>query len=387
MKSHHSSDNKIAIYVHWPFCLAKCPYCDFNSHVREKIDQAKWHEAYLKEIDYFFSIIGKRKTTSIFFGGGTPSLMPAETTEAIIERINKYWPVNDATEITLEANPTSIEAKKFQDFKLAGINRISVGVQALNDKDLKFLGRKHNAREAMAAIDTARNIFNRFSFDLIYARPSQTLKDWQAELKKAITMANGHLSLYQLTIEKGTPFFSAFKKNEFFLPDEELAAYLYEATDEIMEKAGMPAYEISNYARPGEESRHNLTYWQYGEYVGIGPGAHGRLKIKDSRQATMTIHNPENWLENIEENGHAVQSNEKILGEDLVNELLIMGLRIRGGISRQNFQDVLNKHPEDILNNIPALKKSGFIILDNKSLRVTKKGRIVLGSVISELVG
>lgn len=371
-------DNSLAVYIHWPFCKSKCPYCDFNSHVRDSIEQEKWLKAYKKEIEYFAAKLERRTVTSIFFGGGTPSLMPVETAGTIIDLISHKWAVADDVEITLEANPTSIEADKFRSFKSAGINRVSVGVQALNDSALKFLGREHTASEAMKALEVAGNIFDRFSFDLIYARPQQTIKQWKAELEEALKLARGHMSLYQLTIEKGTAFYSDYKTGKFFMPEQELAASMYELTDEIMEKAGLPSYEVSNYAKIGQESRHNLSYWHYREYLGIGAGAHSRLRTEKGRKAVMMIHNPENWLESVEEKNHGIQSEERIEGEGLLAERLMMGLRKNDGVPSKYITGETKK-------KIPLLEAEGLVIFDKKSLRATKKGRLVLGGIISRL--
>ena len=274
------------IYIHWPFCKAKCPYCDFNSHVRERIEEDVWRGSYLKELAHFAAMVPGRSVTSIFFGGGTPSLMNPKTAETVIDAVSRHWRVANDIEITLEANPTSVEAGKLRDFRAGGINRVSLGIQALDDRDLKFLGRQHNQTEALAALDLAANTFDRFTFDLIYARPGQTPDSWARELDRAMTFAADHLSLYQLTIETGTVFEQAYARGDFVLPDEDVQAELYEMTAERLGVAGLAPYEISNYAKPGSESRHNLTYWRYGDYVGIGPGAHGRLALDGKKIAT-----------------------------------------------------------------------------------------------------
>src|SRR5579863_145353 len=272
-----AGESELALYIHWPFCTSKCPYCDFNSHVRERIDEARWRNALLRELDRAAETLAGRRVASVFFGGGTPSLMAPQTAAALIERIATHWGLDDRTEITLEANPTSVEASRFAELRAAGVNRVSLGVQALDDGALKFLGRGHNAGEARGAVALAARLFPRFSFDLIYARPGQTLAAWRDELSAALAMAGNHLSLYQLTIEAGTAFATAYARGDFRLPDEETQAALYEVTQEALAAAGLPAYEISNHARPGEECRHNLVYWRYQDYLGIGPGAHGRL--------------------------------------------------------------------------------------------------------------
>ncbi len=285
-----------AVYVHWPFCKAKCPYCDFNSHVRAAIDQAAWQRALLAELDHYADRTPGRTVSSVFFGGGTPSLMAPATAAALIERIGQRWVLAGDAEITLEANPTSVEAERFRDFRAAGVNRASLGVQALDPAALTFLGRGHSVGEAIAAIALARRQFPRFSFDLIYARPGQEPAQWDAELKQALSLAGDHLSLYQLTIEKGTAFHTAHARGDFAIPDDDRAGMLYELTQLRLNEAGLPSYEISNHARPGGESRHNLVYWRYGDYVGIGPGAHGRLTLGGAKVATRQLRLPETWL-------------------------------------------------------------------------------------------
>jgi putative oxygen-independent coproporphyrinogen III oxidase len=295
------------IYIHWPFCKAKCPYCDFNSHVRERIEEEDWRASYLKELAHFAALTPGRTVTSIFFGGGTPSLMDPKTTETVIDAVARHWRVSNDIEITLEANPTSVEGGKLKGFRSTGINRVSLGIQALQDADLKFLGRQHSSAEALAALDLAAQIFERFTFDLIYARPGQTPAAWADELKRALSFAADHISLYQLTIEPGTAFEQAYARGDFRLPDEETQAELYEMTGAHLGEAGLAAYEISNYARPGSESRHNLTYWRYGDYVGIGPGAHGRLTLEGRKIATRQHRAPERWLEMVAAEGHAMK--------------------------------------------------------------------------------
>lgn len=321
------------IYIHWPFCKAKCPYCDFNSHVAESIDHEKWRDSYIREIDYIAEMTKGREVTSIFFGGGTPSLMRAETVEKIISHIQKRWHIRNDVEITLEANPTSVEAEKFQDFKLAGINRVSMGVQSLRDDDLKFLGREHSAQQAIQVIQTAASIFDRYSFDLIYARPEQSVEAWKVELKEALEYVGGHLSLYQLTIEKGTPFYAQEARGEFRIPEADQAGLFYEVTQEILNEAGLPAYEISNHAIPGQESMHNLTYWRYGDYAGIGPGAHGRLTVKEQKFATRTHRAPDIWLDKIKAEGHGFHPFEAVDENARLTEMMMMGLRLREGVS------------------------------------------------------
>ncbi|MFV3075085.1 radical SAM family heme chaperone HemW [Niveispirillum fermenti] len=326
-------DPGFALYVHWPFCASKCPYCDFNSHVREKVDQPRWAEALLRELDHFADLTPGRTLTSVFFGGGTPSLMPPSTVEAILRRADERWGLPAGTEVTLEANPTSVEADKFRAFRAAGVNRVSLGIQALNDADLKALGRRHSAGEALAAIGLARAIFPRYSFDLIYARPDQTVAAWRQELSRALDHAVGHLSLYQLTIEEGTQFHTLHARGALVLPEEEVQGDLYAATQEVLNAAGLPAYEVSNHARPGEESRHNLTYWRYGDYAGIGPGAHGRLTLPgQGKVATRTHRAPEIWLERTLAAGTGAKPLEPVSAADRLTEMLMMGLRLSEGV-------------------------------------------------------
>ncbi len=333
------SDPGFGIYVHWPFCAAKCPYCDFNSHVRHQpVDQPRFVQAFLKEMATMRRLTGSRSVTSIFMGGGTPSLMAPETVDAILNGIARHWHVPDGIEITMEANPSSVEAERFRGYRAAGVNRVSLGVQALNDRDLKFLGRLHDVADALKAIRLARDIFPRMSFDLIYARPNQTVEEWDRELKEAVSYAVDHLSLYQLTIEEGTPFYGLHKAGKLVVPDGEHSAVLYEATQEITEREGMPAYEVSNHARPGSESRHNLTYWRYGDYVGIGPGAHGRLTTGGAKIATATERKPEGWLSLVEAEGHGMVDQEVLEYEAQADELLLMGLRLKEGVDLARWQ-------------------------------------------------
>jgi oxygen-independent coproporphyrinogen-3 oxidase len=377
-----------AVYVHWPFCLAKCPYCDFNSHVRERIEQDRWRAALLTELDHYAALTPGRTVTSIFFGGGTPSLMEPATVGAVIDRISERWAVDQKVEITLEANPTSVEAHKFQGFRLAGVNRVSLGIQALDPKALKFLGRQHSAEEALDAIELAARHFDRYSFDLIYARPDQTPDSWAAELDRALGFAAGHLSVYQLTIEQGTAFATAYGRGDFALPDDELAGELYELTQARLAAAGMPAYEISNHARAGEASRHNLTYWRYGDYVGVGPGAHGRLTLDGEKTATRQAKAPETWLDRVETTGHGTQETEAIDPAARAEELVMMGLRLAEGIPRRRFRDELGLDPEDVLDRtaLGHLTEGGFVTLDRDRLVATDAGRQRLNAVLAALL-
>jgi oxygen-independent coproporphyrinogen-3 oxidase len=373
------------VYVHWPFCAAKCPYCDFNSHVRHQpVDQPRFTAAFLTEMETMRRMSGPKTVTSIFLGGGTPSLMDPATVAAILDGIAKHWHVPAGIEITMEANPSSVEAERFRGYRAAGVNRVSLGVQALNDADLKFLGRLHDVADALKAIRLAREIFPRMSFDLIYARPNQTVKAWEAELNEAVSYAVDHLSLYQLTIEEGTPFYGLHKAGKLIVPDGEHSAVLYEATQEITERFGMPAYEVSNHARHGAESRHNLTYWRYGDYAGIGPGAHGRLTRGSNKIATATERRPETWLDQVERVGHGMLE-EEILGYDeQADELLLMGLRLREGIDLVRWRqfsgrDLDPKREETLLEH-------GFIErIGNSRLRCTPSGMLILDAVVADL--
>ena len=380
----------LSIYIHYPFCKSKCPYCDFNSHVRDLVDYKKFLQAYEKELDFFAAKIGKRKVKTIFFGGGTPSLMPIFLVEGILKKISNLWEVEKDCEITLEANPTSSESAKFQDLQSIGINRLSIGIQALNDEDLKFLGREHSSLEAIKTIEIAAKIFDNFSFDLIYARPKQALKNWEIELKQAINFGTKHLSLYQLTIEKGTKFFSQFQQKKFEMPDEELSAQFYELTDKITSDNGFKSYEISNYAQKNFESRHNLVYWQGGDYLGIGAGAHSRLFFEDekNRSAIMMTHEPLAWLKKVEEYGSGVQTNEKISSEELLEELVLMGLRLEEGISNKIFQEILKKNFDEIfdIKKLKILENQGLIEVEKEFIKITKRARILSNAIIQKVL-
>ena len=377
-----------AIYVHWPFCLSKCPYCDFNSHVRERIEQDRWRTALLAELDHYAAQTPGHTVTSIFFGGGTPSLMEPSTVGAVIDRIGRHWALDPNIEITLEANPTSVEAGKFQGFRTAGVNRVSLGIQALDAASLKFLGRQHSAEEALEAIELAARHFDRYSFDLIYARPGQTVKSWQAELDRALGFAADHLSVYQLTIEQGTQFATLHARGDFILPDDELAGELYELTQAHLASAGMPSYEISNHARPGQASRHNLTYWRYGDYVGIGPGAHGRLTLDGRKWATRQAKAPETWLARVEALGHGTQETEIVDPAARAEEMVMMGLRLAEGIPRRRFRDELGLEPEDLIDAtaLGHLTEGGFVTLDADRLAATDAGRQRLNAVLAALL-
>lgn len=381
-------DPGFAVYVHWPFCKAKCPYCDFNSHVRAAIDEDGWREALLRELAHYAALTPGRQVTSLFFGGGTPSLMAPRITGDIIDALARHWQVDPAIEITLEANPTSVEAEKFRAFAAAGVNRLSLGIQSLNDADLKFLGRQHDSRQALAALDLAAATFPRFSFDLIYARPGQTVAAWEVELDDALRRAGDHLSLYQLTIETGTVFEQAYARGDFQLPSEDIQAELYELTTDRLAAAGLVAYEVSNYARPGQESRHNLSYWRYGDYLGIGPGAHGRLTLDGQKIATRQHRAPEIWLERVQRDGHATQQYDAVAPQARLEEMLLMGLRLHEGVDL----DRLHRETGRLLGDwIPAdrlqrLIEGEFLVLDATTIRASRAGRERLDAVLAALL-
>src|SRR5579862_7790050 len=383
--SGQSQQEAFGVYVHWPFCLSKCPYCDFNSHVRHAaIDETRFARAFVREIETTAARIPGREVTSIFLGGRTPSLMKPETVAAILNAIGKHWRVTDDVEVTLEANPTSVEATRFAGYRAAGVNRVSLGVQALDDASLKALGRLHTAREARDAVAVARNAFDRYSFDLIYARPDQTPQMWAAELQQAISEAAEHLSLYQLTIEEGTPFFGLHAAGKLKTPDEALARALYDVTQETCARHGLPAYEISNHARAGAECRHNLVYWRGQEYAGIGPGAHGRLHINGVRHATATEKRPEAWLMRVEANGHGVVTDDVLNREERADEFLLMGLRLAEGIDPKRYQALSGRAIDP--RRIAVLREEGAITVDaDGRLRVTQAGFPVLDAVVADL--
>jgi putative oxygen-independent coproporphyrinogen III oxidase len=373
------------VYVHWPFCAAKCPYCDFNSHVhRGPFDETAYLGAYVRELGHFASQTPGRRVQSVFFGGGTPSLMDPRTVGGILEAIARHWQLDADAEITLEANPTSVEADRFRGYRAAGVNRVSLGVQSLREGPLAELGRRHSVDEAIAAVRLAQSIFPRSSFDLIYARPRQTLEDWRDELTEALWLAQGHLSLYQLTIEMGTRYYDLFNAGKLKMPDEDLSADFFELTQELTASAGLPAYEISNHARPGQESRHNLCYWRYGEYVGVGPGAHGRLLLGNQRHATATEKLPFEWQKKVEARGHGLVTDDVLSWEEEGDELLVMGLRLREGIDPRRFTQLSGRAITQ--RQIDELKAIGFVeTLPNGHIRVTDKGWPVLDAVVADL--
>jgi len=381
------SDNERAfgVYVHWPFCLSKCPYCDFNSHVRHaQVDEARYLRAFHREIAATGERTRGRTVSSIFFGGGTPSLMQPSTIAGVLNSIARQWRVADDAEITLEANPTSVEAERFRGYRTAGVNRVSLGVQALDDRALAELGRMHTSREALDAVAVARTVFERYSFDLIYARPGQTPQQWANELKAALAHAGEHLSLYQLTIEPDTPFAALHAAGKLKTPDDDTARALYDTTQEICSARGLPAYEISNHARPGAECRHNLVYWRTHEYAGIGPGAHGRLDIDGERRATATEKRPETWLMRVEAQGHGVVTDDVLTREEMADEFLLMGLRLAEGIDIAHYATLAGRalDPE----RIGALREHGLIETTPAGrLRVTLPGFPVLDAVVADL--
>ncbi len=379
------SDAGFGVYLHWPFCAAKCPYCDFNSHVRHApVDQERFAAAFEREIAATAARAPGRTVGSIFLGGGTPSLMTPATVGRLLDAVARHWTVAPDAEITLEANPSSVEAVRFQGYRDAGVNRVSLGVQALNDADLRFLGRLHTAAEAFAALDIAGKTFERTSFDLIYARPGQTVADWTRELKDALARASDHLSLYQLTIEPGTRFFDLYEAGKLAVPDEDLAADLFLATQDITCDAGRPAYEISNHAAPGAECRHNLLYWRYGEYAGIGPGAHGRLLLEDGRHATAVVKRPETWLERVESWGDGIDSDDVLTREEEADEMLLMGLRLTEGIDLQRYQRIAGRGLDP--RRLDDLTAHGMVeAIDDHRVRATRAGSFVLDAVVADL--
>jgi putative oxygen-independent coproporphyrinogen III oxidase len=378
-------DGVFGVYVHWPFCLSKCPYCDFNSHVRHTvIDEPRFVRAFAAEIAATAARVPGRIVSTIFFGGGTPSLMQPATVGAVLDAIAQHWTIKPGAEVTLEANPTSVEATRFRGYRAAGINRVSLGVQALDDHALKELGRLHTAREALDAVAIARATFERYSFDLIYARPRQTPQHWQAELKQAIGEAAEHLSLYQLTIEPDTPFALLHQTGKLVTPDDDTARALYDTTLDVCAGAGLPAYEISNHARAGAECRHNLVYWRAHEYAGIGPGAHGRLDIDGARHATATEKRPETWLMRVEARGHGLVTDDELSAGERADEFLLMGLRLAEGIDPERYA-ALAGQPLDV-KRIADLAGEGFVeCTPDGRLRVTRAGFPVLDAVVADL--
>lgn len=373
------------VYIHWPFCLSKCPYCDFNSHVRHQpIDEDRFARAFDREIETTAARTPGRTVSSIFLGGGTPSLMQPKTVGSLLDSIGKHWRVAADVEVSMEANPTSVDATRFRGYRAAGVNRVSLGVQALDDASLKSLGRLHTAREALDAVAIARSVFDRTSFDLIYARPDQTPAMWTDELKVAISEAAEHLSLYQLTIEEGTPFFGLHAAGKLKTPDEALARALYDVTQDVCAQHGLPSYEISNHARPGAQCRHNLVYWRGQEYAGIGPGAHGRLDIGGVRHAIATEKRPETWLMRVEATGHGVVTDDLLNSEERADEFLLMGLRLAEGIDPARYKALSGRALDP--HRIEVLRDEGAIVVEsNGRLRVTPSGFPLLDAVVADL--
>ena len=378
----------LAIYIHWPFCLSKCPYCDFNSHVRDGVDHQRWRAALLKNLEYWSMLAPGRRVTSIFFGGGTPSLMDPAVVAALIDRVSERWQVDEGVEITLEANPTSVEARRLIDFRAAGVNRISLGIQALNDQALLFLGRNHSAREAIKAIELADSLFDRFSFDLIYARPEQTIAAWREELAHALSLAGDHLSVYQLTIEAGTAFHARRHRGELETLDDATTAVLFEETQAMLENAGLPAYEISNHARPGSECRHNLTYWRYGDYAGVGPGAHGRLATQRAKHAYRQVRGPEAWLHAVEKQGHGMLEPQYLTNTERFEEMMMMGLRLSEFIPTDRIEREARTSLDlaVVPDRLYSLVEGGFLEMDVEGLRATMAGRQRLDAVLAQLL-
>ena len=397
IQSQTDTDEPISLYIHWPFCASKCPYCDFNSHVNNAVDQDQWRKAMLTELEYVGSATKGRPLKSVFFGGGTPSLMPPQTVQVLIDALSLYWKIDGPIEITLEGNPNSIEVNQYKDFKQAGINRVSVGIQSLRPESLSFLGRLHDVDEAKRALEITGSLFDRSSFDLIYALPNQTLCEWQAELSEAIELAQGHLSLYQLIIEPGTAFYTRYHRGEFQLPSEEASADMFQWTREFMASHGYDLYEVSNFAKPGHECQHNLTYWLYNDYACIGPGAHGRVtlagsegpdKADRSKYAIRNHRAPDVWLNAVEQHGHGQKKREFLPHREQIIEHLLMNLRVPQGIDRSQFQ---NKHGCDVLDLFPAdsvehLQDAGYVSISDRTLAVTQDGLLRLDGITSKLV-
>jgi oxygen-independent coproporphyrinogen-3 oxidase len=380
------------LYVHWPFCVSKCPYCDFNSHVADGVDQRAWREALMSELWHFAQRTPGRVLTSVFFGGGTPSLMEPDTVAAIVAAARGHWAVADDLEVTLEANPGTVDAGRFAAFQDAGINRLSMGVQALNSWDLAFLGRKHSVVDARAAWTAASRIFSRVSFDLIYARPGQNVESWRQELSEALREVSDagitHLSLYQLTMEEGTPMAADHARGAFRLPDEDIAADLFETTQEMCAAAGLPAYEVSNHAVAGQACRHNLTYWRGGDYVGVGPGAHGRLTIDGSARATRQIKAPALWLKRAQGRGHGTHEDTALSPADRARELVMMGLRTAEGLNRARFARLAGRSLDAVIDPVATarLVTLGVLAADAASVRATPRGLMMLNEVLRQLI-
>ncbi len=378
----------LGLYIHWPFCLSKCPYCDFNSHVRDRIDQKAWRDALLLELESAAADLPGRKLESIFFGGGTPSLMDPDTVGDLVKEARSHWLADPDLEVTLEANPTSVETARLKAYRDAGVNRVSLGVQALDEDALRFLGREHSTGSALDAVAEASSLFPRYSFDMIYARPTQTLLDWQGELRRALDFAAAHISVYQLTIEPGTAFQTRYRKGEFSLPEEDVAAAMFDMTQEVLGDAGLPAYEISNHARPGEESRHNLIYWRYHDWVGIGPGAHGRVTRDGVRSSEKRYRLPEKWLTTVQENGHGLEETVVLETRDRFEECLMMGLRLTEGVSLETLKAQDPDSYVALMNSSAntGLIDEGYVIWTDTHLKASAEGRLRLNAVIDHLL-
>jgi putative oxygen-independent coproporphyrinogen III oxidase len=378
-------EQPFGIYIHWPYCASKCPYCDFNSQVRQPVNEDRYLAAALKELSFYAELTIGRTVSSIFFGGGTPSLMQPETTARLLRAVSAHWAIASDVEISMEANPSSVDTGRFAEYRAAGVNRLSLGVQALADEALRFLGRTHTVAEARTAVDIAKAHFDRISFDMIYARPGQNITEWRAELTEALTLAPGHLSLYQLTLEPGTALFRQEQAGKFTLPNSEDAAALYTLTNEVCAEAGFAAYEVSNYARPGQEAQHNLLYWRYGEYVGIGPGAHGRIVTACLRQAFAAESDPERWASLVEHTGNGLATREALTRLEEAQEMLLMGMRLTEGVPLYSLAERTGYTIES--NAIQRLVDYGFLKPENAdALATTSDGRLVLNAVIEALV-
>lgn len=382
-------NNKTGIYIHWPFCAKKCPYCDFNTYVRQSVDEDAWIDAYLAVLDYYAGLTSSRMISTVFFGGGTPSLMPTDGLGRIVERIQKNWRVANDIEITMEANPTSVEISKFEDFRAGGVNRVSLGLQSFDDEALKFLGRGHNVAEGIKAIETAQRVFARSNFDLIYARPDQTLDQWRGELERAIDLQAGHLSLYQLTIEPETPFYKLFKRGDYSLPEEEKAADFYKLTQDVLGGAGLPAYEVSNHARgQDEQARHNLIYWNYDDYIGIGPGAHGRIDLGGGKAASVDLKSPDQWLDQVMRLGHGMVENTVLSAEEQFTEGFMMGMRLNKGLDLQALSVKTGAVIGDVLDDgrIQTAVQQGWITYHDNHMTASEEGMIRLNGLLRFLV-
>jgi len=376
--------DQMGVYIHWPFCAAKCPYCDFNSHVRGDFDQSVWVDAYVRSLQHYAAQVPDRQVVSIFFGGGTPSLMKPESVATLIDEVQRLWRVSNDVEITLEANPTSVEIDKFHGFRSAGVNRVSLGVQALNQADLSFFGREHSVDEALRAIEIAGDVFDRYSFDLIYARPQQSLAQWESELRRAVTYSAGHLSLYQLTIERGTPFYMRHARGEFSVPDDVKGAEFYHVTQDIMEEAGLAAYEVSNHAAAGQACRHNLIYWQMADYIGIGAGAHGRFMLGDQKVATRDHNAPEIWLQRVQDNGHGAHEPEILDAGDRFCEAVMMGLRLTDGVSIARCEALSGLRFDDMVDDdhLRIAIEQKWLVRAGDILKCSREGMLRLNALI-----